>query len=77
MALLNEFFGVAVPVIEEHGGRVHQFLGDGVLAVFGAPEPLPDHADRGVDARAARSSPRSRRTSASAAGSASGSTPGS
>ena len=50
VALLNEFFGVAVPVLEEHGGRVQQFLGDGMLGVFGAPEPLPDHADRGVAA---------------------------
>ncbi len=50
VALLNEFFGVVVPVLEEHGGRVQQFLGDGMLGVFGAPDPLPDHADRGVAA---------------------------
>ena len=50
VALLNEFFGVVVPVLEEHGGRVQAFLGDGMLGVFGAPEPLPDHADRGVAA---------------------------
>jgi adenylate cyclase len=50
VALLNELFGVVVPVVEEHGGRVQQYLGDGVLAVFGAPEPLADHADRGVAA---------------------------
>ena len=50
VALLNEFFGVVVPVLEEHGGRVQSYLGDGVLGVFGAPEPLPDHADRGVAA---------------------------
>ena len=50
VALLNEFFGIAVPVLEEHGGRVQQFLGDGMLGVFGAPDPLPDHADRGVAA---------------------------
>ena len=50
VALLNEFFGIAVPVLEEHGGRVQQFLGDGMLGVFGAPESLPDHADRGVTA---------------------------
>jgi class 3 adenylate cyclase len=50
VALLNEFFGVVVPVIEAHGGLAQQFLGDGLLAVFGAPQPLPDHADRGVAA---------------------------
>ena len=53
VALLNEFFGVVVPVLEEHGGRVQQFLGDGLLGVFGAPEPLPDHADRAVAAAGA------------------------
>jgi class 3 adenylate cyclase len=53
VALLNEFFGVVVPVLEAHGGRVQSFLGDGLLGVFGAPEPLPDHADRGVAAAGA------------------------
>jgi adenylate cyclase len=53
VARLNEFFGVVVPVLEAHGGRVSNFLGDGVLGVFGAPVALPDHADRGVDAASA------------------------
>jgi class 3 adenylate cyclase len=53
VALLNEYFGVVVPVLEEHGGYAYQFLGDGVLAVFGAPVPLADHADRAVAAAAA------------------------
>jgi adenylate cyclase len=53
VALLNEFFGVVVPVLEAHGGRVQAYLGDGMLGVFGAPEPLPDHADRAVAAAAA------------------------
>jgi adenylate cyclase len=42
-----------VPVLAEHGGHTNKFLGDGVLGVFGAPEPLADHADRGVAAAAA------------------------
>src|SRR4051794_41472516 len=50
VALLNEFFGVVVPVLEAHGGMAQQFQGDGLLGVFGAPEPLPDHADRAVAA---------------------------
>jgi adenylate cyclase len=53
VALLNEFFGVVVPVVEAHGGIAHQFQGDGLLAVFGALEPLPDHADRAVAAAGA------------------------
>ncbi|MGA8256182.1 MAG: adenylate/guanylate cyclase domain-containing protein, partial [Nocardioides sp.] len=50
IATLNGLFSEIVPVIEAHGGHVDKFLGDGVLAVFGAPEFLPDHADRAVDA---------------------------
>lgn len=50
VALLNEFFGVVVPVLEAHGGMAHQFQGDGLLGVFGVPRALPDHADRAVAA---------------------------
>ena len=45
---LNELFEVIVPIIARHRGHVDQFVGDGVLAVFGAPERLADHADRAV-----------------------------
>jgi adenylate cyclase len=47
---LNEFFGVVVPVVTAHGGHVHQLLGDGLLGVFGAPDPCPEHADRALAA---------------------------
>lgn len=33
-----------------HGGTVMQFVGDAVMAVFGAPEPVDEHADRAVAA---------------------------
>jgi class 3 adenylate cyclase len=33
-----------------NGGTVMQFIGDAVMAVFGAPDPLPDHPDRAVAA---------------------------
>jgi adenylate cyclase len=49
---LNGFFALAVPVIEGHGGSVNKLLGDGILGVFGAPDPLPDHADRALGASA-------------------------
>ena len=48
VAFLNAFFETVVPVVLEHGGHANKFLGDGVLAVFGAPERVPDHADRAV-----------------------------
>jgi adenylate cyclase len=36
--------------ILDHGGTVMQFVGDAVMGVFGAPDTLPDHADRAVAA---------------------------
>jgi adenylate cyclase len=43
-------FGIVVPCVTQHGGHANKFLGDGLLAVFGAPERLEDHADRAVAA---------------------------
>jgi adenylate cyclase len=50
VACLNALFEIVVPVIARHGGHVDKFEGDGLLAVFGAPERMPDHADRAVRA---------------------------
>jgi adenylate cyclase len=50
VSFLNDLFGIAVPCVTEHGGHANKFLGDGLLAVFGAPERLEDHADRAVAA---------------------------
>jgi adenylate cyclase len=47
---LNDLFELIVPMIARHGGHVDKFVGDGLLAVFGAPEPFPDHAERAVRA---------------------------
>ena len=47
---LNELFELVVPVVAKHGGHIDKFVGDGLLAVFGAPDRLSDHADRCVDA---------------------------
>jgi len=50
VAELNAFYELVVPVLNQHGAHANKFIGDGLLAVFGAPDPLPDHADRGVAA---------------------------
>jgi class 3 adenylate cyclase len=46
VARLNGLYDAVVPVIERHGGHANKFVGDGLLAVFGAPQRQPDHAAR-------------------------------
>jgi class 3 adenylate cyclase len=50
VAELNDFFSHVVPLVAHHGGHANKFVGDGLLAVFGAPAPLEDHADRALAA---------------------------
>ncbi len=50
VAAVNRLFETLVPIIARHGGHVDKFIGDGLLAVFGAPEVFSDHADRAVRA---------------------------
>jgi class 3 adenylate cyclase len=50
LGLLNQFFTEVVAAVEAEGGVVKQFLGDGVMALFGAPQTYPDHAERAVRA---------------------------
>jgi adenylate cyclase len=42
---INELFTQFVGIIHQHGGRVDKFIGDGLLAVFGAPRRQAAHAD--------------------------------
>ncbi|MDZ4349866.1 MAG: adenylate/guanylate cyclase domain-containing protein [Xanthomonadaceae bacterium] len=46
MAIVNHFLGRMSDVILAHGGVIDEFIGDAVLALFGAPKPLADHAVR-------------------------------
>ena len=57
VALLNEFFGMVVDAVDEHGGSINKFEGDAALCVFGAPLPRDDAAG---DALAAARSLRER-----------------
>jgi adenylate cyclase len=50
VAAINRLFETVVPIIAAEGGHVDKFIGDGLLAVFGAPERFDDHADRAVRA---------------------------
>jgi adenylate cyclase len=50
VAALNRLWERVVPVVHEHGGHVDKFVGDGLLAVFGAPRRREDHADAAVAA---------------------------
>ena len=49
--LLNEFYAIVERVCEDEGGVLTQFLGDGVVVVFGGPlAPIHDHARAAVRA---------------------------
>jgi adenylate cyclase len=44
--LLNEYFSEMTDLIFESGGTLDKYLGDGIMAVYGAPFPKPDDALR-------------------------------
>jgi class 3 adenylate cyclase len=48
--LLNSYYTLMFDAIGGHGGIVNQMLGDGLMAIFGAPLPHADHRDRAVRA---------------------------
>jgi adenylate cyclase len=50
VASINRLFERIVPIIHAHGGHVDKFIGDGLLAVFGAPRRQPDHAGEALAA---------------------------
>ena len=47
-ALLNRFLTLVLRSVEENAGYVNKFLGDGVMALFGATHPQDDHADLAI-----------------------------
>ncbi|MBE3071560.1 MAG: adenylate/guanylate cyclase domain-containing protein, partial [Acidobacteria bacterium] len=49
VAQLNEYFTRMVHVLFEHRGTLDKFVGDMVMALFGAPLEDPDHADHAVE----------------------------
>jgi class 3 adenylate cyclase/tetratricopeptide (TPR) repeat protein len=48
--LMEDVFGVLLDTVHRYEGTINQFLGDGIMALFGAPLALEDHALRAVRA---------------------------
>lgn len=47
-AALNNYFDTMIDIVVAHGGAVDKIVGDGLIAMFGAPIAQPDHAARAV-----------------------------
>jgi adenylate cyclase len=50
VGFLNDYFQRMIRVVLDHGGNIDKFQGDGMLVVFGAPNPMADHAERALHA---------------------------
>jgi len=43
ISLLNRYLGKMLDILIDHGGVIDEIIGDGILAFFGAPEPIENH----------------------------------
>jgi adenylate cyclase len=50
MTVLADYQRRMVPIIQRHGGAIDKFLGDGIMATFGATRPLENYAARAMEA---------------------------
>src|SRR6185436_2071216 len=50
---LNGYLGTMADQVQKHGGVLKQFTGDGILALFGVPDPHTTAESQAADARAA------------------------
>ena len=51
--LLNRYFSAMTDIIFAHGGTLDKYLGDGLMALFGAPTTTPDDANNALNAAVA------------------------
>jgi adenylate cyclase len=47
-SLLNRYFGVVMPILDEHHGTLDKLIGDGMMAYFGWPARSPEHATNAI-----------------------------
>lgn len=47
-SLLNEYFSLIAPIIDKYNGTLNKFMGDAVMAIFGAPIEDENHAKNAV-----------------------------
>jgi adenylate cyclase len=52
--IMTAVFNRSTSAVQRYGGTVDKFTGDGIMAVFGAPIEMPDHADRALAAARAK-----------------------
>lgn len=48
VTVLNNYFGAMTPLIQKYDGVINEFLGDAILAIFGAPVVSDDHAQQAL-----------------------------
>ncbi len=53
VAMLNDYLSEMTDIVEEHGGFVDKYIGDAIVAIFGAPLHDPDHAANAIAAAVA------------------------
>jgi adenylate cyclase len=53
VSLLNRYFSAMTDIIFAHGGTLDKYLGDGLMALFGAPTATPDDANNSLNAAVA------------------------
>lgn len=46
--VINEYFDGVIDILWKHEAMIDKMTGDGIIAIFGAPVPTPDHADRAI-----------------------------